>query len=73
MERFYIYSMERQRAIRLIWQEEDGSFRQANGQVVAWDGQQLTVNTLRPKKTITLRAEQILSADYRKGDEGATE
>ena len=71
MERFYVYSMERQRAIRLIWQEEDGSFRQANGQVMAWDGQLLTVTTLRPKKTLTLRAEQIFSADYRKGDEGS--
>ena len=70
MERFYVYSMERQRAIRLIWQEEDGSFRQANAQVVSWDGQLLTVNILRPKKTVTLRAEQIFSADYRNGDEG---
>lgn len=73
MERFYVYSMERQRAIRLLWQEEDGSFRQTNAQVTAWDGAQLTVNTLRPKKTLTLRAEQILSADYRKGDEGMTD
>ena len=73
MERFYVYSMERQRAIRLLWQEEDGSLRQANAQVMAWDGAQLTITTLRPKKTLTLRAEQILSADYRKGDEGTCE
>lgn len=73
MERFYVYSMERQRAIRLLWQEEDGSLRQANAQVTAWNGAQLTITTLRPKKTLTLRAEQILSADYRKGDEGTCE
>lgn len=73
MERFYVYSMERQRAIRLIWQEEDGALRQANAQVTAWDGERLSFTSLRPKKQWTLRAEQILSADYRKGDEGTTD
>ena len=73
MERFYVYSMERGRAIRLMWQEDDGALKQANAQVTAWDGSMLAVTTLRPKRQLTLRAEQILSADYRKGDEGTTD
>lgn len=73
MERFYAYSMERQRAIRLMWQEDDGSLRQANAQITAWDGRQLSFTTLRPKGQWTLRAEQVLSADYKKGDDGSTD
>ena len=73
MERFYVYSMERQRAIRLMWQEDDGTLRQANAQVTAWDGRQLSFTTLRPKGQWTLRADQILSADYKKGDDGAAD
>lgn len=70
MERFFVYSMEHDRVIRLIWQDGDGKLCQANGKVLAWDDRQVTVLTQRPKRTITLSAEQILSADFRKGDEG---
>lgn len=70
MERFLVYSLEHERPIRILWQEEDGSFRQANARVTAWDGRMATIVTARPKRTITLPAERILSADFRKGDEG---
>lgn len=70
MERLLLYSLERERPIRILWQEEDGSFRQANALVTAWDGRQATFTTTRPKRTITLPKERILSADFRKGDEG---
>lgn len=70
MERLLIYSLERARPIRLMWQEADGTLRQANAQVTAWDGAQVTFTTLRPRRTVCLPAAQLLSADYRKGDEG---
>lgn len=70
MERLFVYSMEHDRVIRLIWQDADGKLCQANGKVLAWDGRQVTVSAQRPKRTLTLLAEQILSADFRKGDEG---
>ncbi len=70
MERLFVYSMEHDRMIRLIWQEDDGKLCQANVKVLAWDGRQVTVAAQRPKRTLILSAEQILSADFRKGDEG---
>lgn len=70
MERLLIYSLERQRPIQLMWQEADGALRQASAQVTAWDGRRVTFVTLRPKRTCCLPVEQLLSADYRKGDEG---
>lgn len=73
MERFFVYSMERGRPIRLIWQEDNGSFCQANAQVTSWDGHTLTATALRPRRVLSLRREQILSADYKKGDEGMME
>lgn len=70
MERFLQYSLERGRAIRLIYQEEDGRMRQVNAQVTAMGAGEVTIQTLRPKRLITLRLCSLLSADYRKGDEG---
>ena len=70
MERFLRYSLERGRAIRLIYQEEDGSMRQVNAQVKAMDSECIALAVLRPKKEITLPLTRLLSADYRKGDEG---
>ena len=70
MERFLRYSLERGRAIRLIYQEEDGRMRQVSAQVKALDGDMVSFTTLRPKKDVTVSVTHILSADYRKGDEG---
>ena len=70
MERFLRYSLERGRAIRLIYQEEDGRMRQVNAQVTAMNGSEVAFTTLRPKRDVTLPVSHLLSADYRKGDEG---
>ncbi|MBQ8654755.1 MAG: hypothetical protein IJ507_07425 [Clostridia bacterium] len=70
MERFLRYSLERGRAIRLMYQEEDGRMRQVNAQVTGYGDGTVTFATLRPKREITLKTQQLLSADYRKGDEG---
>ncbi len=70
MERFFVYSMEHDRFIRLIWQDAGGGMCQSNVKVLAWDGKQVTVQAQRPKRNLTLTIDQILSADFRKGDEG---
>lgn len=70
MERFLRYSLERGRAIRLIYQEEDGKMRQVSAQVTGLEGQMVSFTTLRPKREIILPVTHLLSADYRKGDEG---
>ena len=73
MERLFRYSLERQRPIRLIWLDDGGALRQAAAQVLAVTPEGITVRTLRPKRELTLRREAVLSADYRKGDEGQEE
>lgn len=70
MERFLRYSLERGRVIRLIYQEEDGRMRQVNAQVVALSGDAVTFTAQRPRRQVTLPLTHVLSADYRKGDEG---
>ena len=71
MERFLRYSMEHQRAIRLIFVDDEGRMRQASATVTSLNGDgSVTFVTLRPKREYTLPLSQLLGADYRKGDEG---
>lgn len=70
MDRLLLYSMERDRAIRLIYMEEDGSLKQITCVVRTFDDKQVTVYVLRPPRDLVLPRQSILSADYRKGDEG---
>ena len=72
MERMLRYSLEREKAIRVMWM--DGSrLRQALCTVTALDDDTVTAVTRRPKGTVVIRMRDILSADYRKGDEGQTD
>ena len=73
MERLFRYSLERERAIRLIWLDGDGGMRQATAQVLAVTAEEITIRTLRPKRELTVPRAAVLSADYRKGDEGQAE
>ena len=70
MERFLQYSLERNRAIRLIYLEDGGKLRQVTAVVTAYDEQQVSLYILRPPRNLTVSRTDILSADYRKGDEG---
>lgn len=70
MERFLRYSLEKQRPIRLIFYDESGTLRQYNAQVQTIEADTVSFTTLRPKAQWTLPPESILSADYKKGDEG---
>ncbi len=70
MERFLRYSLEKQRPIRLMFYDEGGILRQANAQVQAMDTESVTFTTTRPRAQWRLPPDSILSADYKKGDEG---
>ena len=70
MERFLRYSLERQRPIRLIFFADDGSMKQVNAQVTAMAEGKVCFSCLRPKGCFEVAKERILSADYKRGDEG---
>ena len=70
MKRFLQYSLERNRAIRIIYLDEEGRMRQITAVVTAMDDHEIRVYVLRPPKDLTISVEDILSCDYRKGDEG---
>lgn len=70
MERFLRYSKEHNRAIRLICIMPDGAMRQVNAVVMDWSEREARLYILRPPKYVTLPIENILSADYARGDEG---
>ena len=70
MERFLRYSREHDRAIRLIVTMPDGRMRQVNAVVLAYNEREAQLYILRPPQKVTIPLENILSADYAKGDEG---
>lgn len=70
MERFLQYSLERNRAIRLIYMDEEGKLKQVTAVVTARTPDTVSLYVLRPPRNLTVRMADILSADYRKGDEG---
>lgn len=70
MERFLRYSLEKQRPIRLIFLQDNGGMKQLNAQIVEMGEDTVRFTSLRPKGEFTIEKASILSADYKKGDEG---
>ena len=70
MERFQRYSLEKAQRIRLIYQTEEGGMKMVNAQVTAMGERTVRIVTVRPRQEMELPLERILSADYRRGDEG---
>ena len=70
MERFLRYSLEKGQRIRLIYQTEEGGMKMVNAQVTAMGEHTVRIVTVRPRQEMELPLERILSADYRRGDEG---
>ena len=70
MQRMLLYSLEHLRLIRIIWMDEGGTLRQGNIQVTALSEESVTFQLMRPRRTLTIPTAAILSADFRKGDEG---
>ena len=70
MERMLLYSLERRRAIRLMYLDGGGALRQVTAVVTAMEDGRVKLYVLRPPQDLEIDISDILSADYRKGDEG---
>lgn len=70
MERMLQYSQEHNRAIRLMYMDEQGKLHQVTAVVTACVGDRVSLYVLRPPQRFAINRSSILSADYRKGDEG---
>ena len=71
IDRLLRYSLEHQRKIAGILQDEDG-IRKTNIIVTRIEGDAVHYCTARSKKEKPLAREQLLSASYARGDDGDT-
>ena len=69
MRRMLLYSLERMRPIRMIFMQEE-AMRQVNCVVTALNDKSATVRILRPQQDAVIDLNDILSVDYKKGDDG---
>ena len=75
MERFFVYSRDHARPIRLMVLPQDGGkAKYLNVICVEWDAVELKYikNSVRDKKLRTIPLEKVLSASYARGDDGET-
>ena len=75
MERFFVYSRDHARPIRLMVLPQDGEkAKYLNVICVEWDADELKYikNSIRDKKLRSISLEKVLSASYARGDDGET-
>ncbi len=75
MERFFVYSRDHSRPIRLMVLPGDGEkAKYINVICVDWDAEELRYikKSVRDKKLHTLPMASVLSASYARGDDGET-
>ncbi|MBQ6562335.1 MAG: hypothetical protein IJL88_00385 [Clostridia bacterium] len=70
MKRFFRYSLEHNRAIRMIFVTENGTIRQVNAVVEEMNEEHLSIYILRPPQRLVLSCTDVLSCDYVRNDEG---
>ena len=68
MERMLRYSLDRKRKIRVMWQQDE-QMRQKLCQVTAMNTECVELDIARPREQVKVALTDVLSADYRKGDE----
>ncbi|MBQ8200818.1 MAG: hypothetical protein IJZ74_03515 [Clostridia bacterium] len=69
MERLLRYSVEHDRVIRMMLLQE-GKLSQVNARVLGYDAEKVEYITTRSPRTQTAARADILSVDFRKGDDG---
>ena len=69
MERMLRFSVEHDRVIRMMLMQE-GSLSMVNARVIAYDDEKVEYVTTRSPRTQTALRADILSVDFRKGDDG---
>ncbi|MBR6705229.1 MAG: hypothetical protein IKI84_00930 [Clostridia bacterium] len=75
MERFFVYSRDHARPIRLMVLPQDGEkAKYLNVICVEWDADELKYikNSIRDKKLRSISLGKVLSASYARGDDGET-
>ncbi len=70
MERFLRYSLEHDKAIRVIFMDPEGRMRQGSAVVEAMEGDRVRLYVIRPPRRLTLPLTDILGASYTADDEG---
>jgi hypothetical protein len=69
MERLLRFSLEHDRIIRLMYMVEE-HLVQVNARVIAYDEKEVSFITTRSPRTVVIPRECLLSADFRRGDDG---
>lgn len=74
-ERFFVYSRDHHKAVRVMTEDESGVLRYMNIRVIDWDADTVTYlpNTQRAVKERTIPRTRILSASYARGDSGESD
>ena len=70
-ERFFVYSMRHQRAVKVCLMTEEG-IKQMNMTVVSMDDEKIFYYDRKKKKVLSVVLQDILSVGYAKGDKGDT-
>ena len=70
MERLLRFSFEHARVIRLMYTLPDGKLRQVNATVIAYDDEHIDFVTTRSPRTVSIPMAALLSADFKRGDDG---
>ena len=70
MDRFFRYSLEHKRAIRMMWMEADGRLSQGRVVVEAIGKDAVDILVLRPPRKLSLAFDRVLSCDYAPDDDG---
>ncbi len=69
MERLLRYSLEHDRVIRMMLMRE-GTLTQVNARITAYDAERIEFITTRSPRPQTALRDELLAADFRKGDDG---
>ncbi len=69
MERLLRFSLEHDRIIRMMYMAEE-HLVQVNARVVAYDEKEVSFITTRSPRTVVITRASLLSADFRRGDDG---
>ncbi len=74
-DRFFVYSRDNQKPIRMIVQDERGQLRYINIRALHWNTETLWYlpNSTRAKNAKSISRERILSVSYARGDSGESD
>lgn len=74
-ERFFVYSVDNQKPVRIMLEDDNGQLRYMNIRVLEWDDSFLyyVPNSARRGKTQKIPRSRVFSASYARGDNGESD